>query len=565
MYNARLEVRSNVPFETARNMLSSTSPARAGRCFGLIAILLFVSCESLQDAVADGDTRTISMHHLHTNEDITITYKRDGRYDEDALKKINWFLRDWRKQEQTKMDPHLIDLVWEVSREVDAKKPIDIVCGYRSPQTNSMLRRRSSGVAKFSQHTLGKAMDVNIPGVPLEQIRVAGLRLQRGGVGYYPTSGSPFVHLDTGGVRHWPRMTREQLVRVFPDGRTVHIPSDGRPLSGYALALADIQKRGATLGAASREAASTAGIASAAQPARNLLASLFKFGKDNDEEADADEARKPAAPSRSAARNTRATPKAIETKTAETKTAEAKTVETAAAERSSGFQLASASSTPVPLARPSVAMDPARTGPSSNDVIAARGLWHEGANAGDARATSPDPERAAALRSLASRAGRSETTASIAPRSALPPILNPGDHASADVALAYAAPAESSAASVTNLAMAGTPALTRVAKRAPGAAHSVSVSVPVHVGQRYDDPWLRALVMTPDVQNFMTATLWGTPNYLQLRPLLDKPSSTVAMSFSFDPNLGMETGHFTGNAVVFLSTVSFVGRTAFLQ
>ena len=101
-----------------------------------------------------------------------------------------------------------------------------------------------SGVARFSQHMLGHAMDFYIPDVPLEQIRYAGLRLQRGGVGFYPTSGSPFVHLDTGSIRHWPRMTHDQLAKVFPDGRTVHVPTDGKPLKGYELARADIEKRG---------------------------------------------------------------------------------------------------------------------------------------------------------------------------------------------------------------------------------------------------------------------------------------------------------------------------------
>src|SRR6202040_359812 len=125
------------------------------------------------------------------------------------------------------MDPHLLDLIWEVYHEVGAKEPIQIVCGYRAPATNAMLRRRSSGVARFSQHTLGKAIDFYIPGVSLEQLRHAGLRMQRGGVGFYPTSGSPFVHLDTGSVRHWPRMSSEQLARVFPDGRTVHVPTNG--------------------------------------------------------------------------------------------------------------------------------------------------------------------------------------------------------------------------------------------------------------------------------------------------------------------------------------------------
>ncbi|RAI32807.1 hypothetical protein CH341_32045, partial [Rhodoplanes roseus] len=93
-----------------------------------------------------------------------------------------------------------------------------------------MLRSRSSGVAKRSQHTAGKAMDFFIPGVPLEKLRKIASKKQVGGVGYYPTSGSPFVHLDVGSVRHWPRMTRRQLLALFPDGKTLHIPSDGKPL-----------------------------------------------------------------------------------------------------------------------------------------------------------------------------------------------------------------------------------------------------------------------------------------------------------------------------------------------
>ena len=96
--------------------------------------------------------------------------------------------------------------------------------------------------------TVGKAIDFFIPGVPLEKVRASALRVQGGGVGYYPTSGSPFVHLDVGSIRHWPRMTHDQLAKVFPDGRTVHVPSDGRPLSGYALALADVRQRLDALG-----------------------------------------------------------------------------------------------------------------------------------------------------------------------------------------------------------------------------------------------------------------------------------------------------------------------------
>jgi uncharacterized protein YcbK (DUF882 family) len=205
---------------------------------GLAALILIGANDGLQTASAEGDTRTLSFHHLHTDETITITYKRDGRYDDAALKKLDWFMRDWRRQESTRMDPKLFDILWEAYREVDGKKPIEVICGYRAPGTNAMLRARSTGVAQNSNHVGGQAIDFAIPGVDLEKLREVGLRLQRGGVGFYPTSGSPFVHMDTGTIRHWPRMTHDQLSKVFPDGRTVHVPSDGRPLPGYALALA---------------------------------------------------------------------------------------------------------------------------------------------------------------------------------------------------------------------------------------------------------------------------------------------------------------------------------------
>src|ERR1700721_1858878 len=205
----------------------SLSLPKAGCHFGLTSLLLLAGAGSVHDASALNETRTLSFHHTHSGEDLTVTFKRDGRYDEEALKQLNRYLRDWRTQDQTTMDRHLFDILWEVYRDVDGKKPIQIISSYRSPATNPMLRRRSTGGARFSPHMLGHAMDFFIPDVPLEQIRFAGLRLQRGGVGFYPTSGSPFVHLDTGSIRHWPRMTHDQLAKVFPDGRTVHVPSDG--------------------------------------------------------------------------------------------------------------------------------------------------------------------------------------------------------------------------------------------------------------------------------------------------------------------------------------------------
>ncbi len=206
---------------------------------GTAALLLVIAT----NAKSFAEDRALRLYNLHTHERAIIVYKRNGVYDRDGLNKINQFLRDWRQNRVIRMDPHLLDLVWEVYQKSGSHDYIQVVCGYRSPPTNAMLRRRSNGVAQHSQHMLGKALDYYIPDVPLAKLRAIGLRMQLGGVGFYPTSGSPFVHMDTGKVRHWPRMSRQQLVRVFPDGHTLHVPSDGRPLPGYEQALAAYKTR----------------------------------------------------------------------------------------------------------------------------------------------------------------------------------------------------------------------------------------------------------------------------------------------------------------------------------
>ncbi len=197
---------------------------------------------------ASGEVRALKLYNLHTHDKATIVFKRGGVYDQAGLDQLNEFLRDWRKDKVIKMDPHLFDLVWEVYQQSGSQDYINVICGYRSPDTNEMLRRRSSGVAQNSMHIQGKAMDFAIPDVPLAKLRVIGLKMQEGGVGFYPTSGSPFVHMDTGNVRHWPRMSHQQLAQVFPDGKTLYIPSDGKPLPGYDQALADYKARKATEG-----------------------------------------------------------------------------------------------------------------------------------------------------------------------------------------------------------------------------------------------------------------------------------------------------------------------------
>jgi len=207
----------------------------------LLCIVLLSSLVSVTEASAQ--TRKLKLYFLHTGERAEIAYKKNGRYSQSGLKKINRFLRDWRRNEPTKMDPKLLDLIWAVYKESGSKKYIHVISGYRSPKTNSLLRKRGRGVAKKSQHTLGKALDFFIPGVSLRKLRNIGLRNGAGGVGYYPKSGSPFVHMDTGRVRHWPRMSRKELVKVFPKGKTLHVPTDGKPLARYNQAKAEYERR----------------------------------------------------------------------------------------------------------------------------------------------------------------------------------------------------------------------------------------------------------------------------------------------------------------------------------
>ncbi|MEM7214463.1 MAG: DUF882 domain-containing protein [Pseudomonadota bacterium] len=189
------------------------------------------------------ETRKLKLYFLHTGEKATITYKKDGKFIDSGLTKINKLLRDWRRDEATKMDPRLLDLIWDVYKETGSKKYIHVVSGYRSPATNSLLRKRGRGVAKKSLHTHGKALDFFIPGVKLKKLRNIGLKVGLGGVGYYPKNRSPFVHMDTGSVRHWPRMKRNELARVFPGGKTLHLPRDGKPLAKYHQAKAEYQRK----------------------------------------------------------------------------------------------------------------------------------------------------------------------------------------------------------------------------------------------------------------------------------------------------------------------------------
>ena len=171
--------------------------------------------------VAGGENRTIQLYHIHTGENISVTYMKNGRYEPSAMKQINYLLRDWRKNQTVKIDPRSIDLVWELHEDLGSHRPIHIVCGYRSPKTNAFLKRVGRNVAKNSQHMVGKAIDFYFPDVPTIKIRNSALVRKVGGVGYYRSAGGPtgFLHVDSGHVRHWgPGISNSQMAQIFRDG-----------------------------------------------------------------------------------------------------------------------------------------------------------------------------------------------------------------------------------------------------------------------------------------------------------------------------------------------------------
>jgi uncharacterized protein YcbK (DUF882 family) len=164
---------------------------------------------------ATADVRALRLYHIHTGESLTITYKRDGRYIPSAMAQLDYFLRDWRTNGFVSMSGETIDLMWELHEELGSKQPINIICGFRSAQTNALLKHIGRHVATRSEHMLGRAIDLQFPDVPVERLRNSALVRQAGGVGYYPARSGGFVHIDSGQVRHWPWISKTELAKIF--------------------------------------------------------------------------------------------------------------------------------------------------------------------------------------------------------------------------------------------------------------------------------------------------------------------------------------------------------------
>jgi len=176
------------------------------RSFLMFSALVAGKCLLPRTAAATVDPapvpqRSLRFCNLHSLETLETIYWKEGQYLEGALEEINYLFRDRRTQEIHAIDTGLLDLLHALKNHLKTGATFNLICGYRSPQTNAMLRKKSKAVAKKSFHLKGQAVDIRVPGLSTAALRKAAITLGGGGVGYYPSSG--FVHMDVGPVRYW--------------------------------------------------------------------------------------------------------------------------------------------------------------------------------------------------------------------------------------------------------------------------------------------------------------------------------------------------------------------------
>lgn len=181
-----------------------SATCRIARALGAVLVaLLCRATPAASEARSTFDSSSrLRFQHTHTGERLDVVYRDANGYDGAALARVDRLLRDWRRDEVHPYDPRLLDLLRDLLVAVghpDAE--IEVICGYRTPNTNASLRAHGRGVARHSMHMQAMAIDIRVPAVPTAELRDAALRLGRGGVGYY--AASDFVHVDLGRVRRW--------------------------------------------------------------------------------------------------------------------------------------------------------------------------------------------------------------------------------------------------------------------------------------------------------------------------------------------------------------------------
>ena len=146
-------------------------------------------------------SRELSFLNLHTGERLRAEYVHNGQVVPSAMHAISVLMRDHYNNKVHPIDQHLLDIAHVLQSHVGNRGVINVVCGYRSPETNAMMHEASAGVAAHSMHIEGRAMDIRMPGTRLASVKKAAVALKMGGVGYYPHD--DFVHIDSGPVRKW--------------------------------------------------------------------------------------------------------------------------------------------------------------------------------------------------------------------------------------------------------------------------------------------------------------------------------------------------------------------------
>ncbi|MEZ5675398.1 Uncharacterized conserved protein YcbK, DUF882 family [Thalassovita litoralis] len=183
---------------------SSTSISRRA-LLGAFAATTLTAAPTFSNAAGflrgAGDIRRIKMYSGRTGEKLDMIYWIEGEYIKDALKEINFFMRDWRTNGTVSMDARTVDIIAATHNLLDVNEPYMLLSGYRSPATNAMLRSKSRAVAKNSLHMKGQAADLRLGSRSVGQISRAASSCHAGGVGRY--SRSNFVHMDCGPVRNW--------------------------------------------------------------------------------------------------------------------------------------------------------------------------------------------------------------------------------------------------------------------------------------------------------------------------------------------------------------------------
>ena len=186
-------------FSPFRAVLSRRKFLKSVGSFGLVACFPGFSFKALDEIYLQ--EKSLVLFNPRTKESFEGIYYRHGGYVTDALNKIHHIMRDIRTGEVKPIDKNLLNLISAISIKLNAKKPLHIISGYRSPGTNKLLRKKGTGAAKNSFHLKGQAADIRLPGYKTSVLRKAAYECKSGGVGYYPKS--RFVHIDIGPVRYW--------------------------------------------------------------------------------------------------------------------------------------------------------------------------------------------------------------------------------------------------------------------------------------------------------------------------------------------------------------------------